>query len=37
VGIASGILVALVGLWLVLRTVTSADDDTNLVDRITSL
>jgi hypothetical protein len=36
-GIATGVVVALVGLWLVLRTVTHDDSGRNLVDRILGL
>jgi hypothetical protein len=34
---ATGFLLLLVGVWVVLRTVTKADDDKNLVDRVLSL
>ncbi len=36
-GIASGLLIAVLGLWLVLRTVTTDDSGKNLIDRVLSL
>ena len=36
-GIATGLVVALLGLWLVLRTVTHDDEGKNLPDRILGL
>jgi hypothetical protein len=36
-GLASGFLIALLGAWVVLRTITHDDGGSNLVDRLLSL
>jgi hypothetical protein len=33
-GIATGLVLAVIGVWLILRTVTKNDEDQNLVDKI---
>jgi hypothetical protein len=35
--VATGFLLLLLGVWLVLRTVTKDDEDRNLVDRVLAL
>lgn len=36
-GLASGILIALLGLWVVLRTIVPNDDGDNLIDLLLNL